>query len=59
MEVPGQRVDDIKAKEPKELFVIRGATHMDGYDKPQPVTPAVAKLTAFFSLHLSPARGSR
>jgi uncharacterized protein len=48
-----------KAKAPKELFVITGATHMDMYDKPQFVTPAVAKLTAFFSQHLSPAGGSR
>jgi fermentation-respiration switch protein FrsA (DUF1100 family) len=42
-----------KAKEPKELFVVDGATHIDLYDKPQFVTPAVAKLTAFFSQHLS------
>jgi fermentation-respiration switch protein FrsA (DUF1100 family) len=37
-----------KAKEPRELFVIPGATHIDLYDKPQFVTPAVAKLTEFF-----------
>jgi uncharacterized protein len=42
-----------KAKEPKELFVVDGATHIDLYDKPQFVTPAVAKLTGFFSQHLS------
>jgi uncharacterized protein len=42
-----------KAKEPKELFVVDGATHIDLYDKSQFVTPAVAKLTAFFSQHLS------
>lgn len=37
-----------KAKEPKELHVIEGATHIDMYDRPQFVTPAVAKLAAFF-----------
>jgi len=37
-----------KAKEPKELHIIEGATHMDMYDRPQFVTPAVAKLAAFF-----------
>ena len=37
-----------KAREPKELFVVEGATHMDMYDKPQFVTPAVAKLADFF-----------
>lgn len=47
-----------KAKEPKELFVVDGATHIDLYDRPQFVTPAVAKLTAFFSRHLSPVGAS-
>jgi hypothetical protein len=42
-----------KAKEPKELPVVGGATHIDLCDKPPFVTPAVAKLTAFFSQHLS------
>jgi fermentation-respiration switch protein FrsA (DUF1100 family) len=37
-----------KANDPKELFVIPGATHIDLYDKPQFVTPAVAKLADFF-----------
>jgi fermentation-respiration switch protein FrsA (DUF1100 family) len=41
-----------KAKEPKELHLIEGASHMDLYDRPQFVTPAVAKLTAFFGSHL-------
>jgi fermentation-respiration switch protein FrsA (DUF1100 family) len=48
-----------KAKEPKELFVVDGATHIDLYDRPQFVTPAVAKLTAFFSRHLSNVGGSK
>jgi fermentation-respiration switch protein FrsA (DUF1100 family) len=37
-----------KAKEPKELHIIEGASHMDMYDRPQFVAPAVAKLAAFF-----------
>jgi fermentation-respiration switch protein FrsA (DUF1100 family) len=37
-----------KAREPKELHIIDGATHMDLYDRPRFVTPAVAKLAAFF-----------
>lgn len=41
-----------KAKEPRELFVVDGATHIDLYDRPQYVTPAVTKLAAFFSQHL-------
>lgn len=44
-----------KAKEPKELFVVNGATHMDMYDKPQFVGPAVEKLNAFFNQHLASA----
>jgi fermentation-respiration switch protein FrsA (DUF1100 family) len=47
-----------KAKEPKELHVIEGATHIDLYDRPQFVTPAVAKLTDFFGRHLADARES-
>jgi len=37
-----------KAKDPKELFIVQGATHIDMYDKPQFVAPAVDKLQAFF-----------
>jgi hypothetical protein len=48
-----------KAKEPKELHVIEGATHIDLYDRPQFVTPAVGKLTDFFGRHLADARGSK
>ena len=48
-----------KAREPKELHVIEGATHIDLYDRPQFVTPAVGKLTDFFGRHLADARGSR
>lgn len=42
-----------KAKEPKELHVIEGATHIDLYDRPQFVTPAVSKLADFFGRHLA------
>jgi fermentation-respiration switch protein FrsA (DUF1100 family) len=48
-----------KAKEPKELHVIEGATHIDLYDRPQFVSPAVAKLTDFFGRHLADARGTK
>jgi fermentation-respiration switch protein FrsA (DUF1100 family) len=36
-----------KAKEPKELFPIKGATHIDLYDKEEYVGPAVEKLDSF------------
>ncbi|MFJ8493467.1 alpha/beta hydrolase [Streptomyces sp. NPDC094038] len=42
-----------RAAEPKELFVIAGATHIDLYDQDEYVTPAVAKLTGFFGRHLA------
>jgi hypothetical protein len=42
-----------QAKEPKEVFVVKGATHIDMYDRPQFVTPAVAKLKDFFDKALS------
>lgn len=41
-----------RAAEPKELFVIDGATHVDLYDKDEYVTPAVARLAAFFGEHM-------
>ena len=47
-----------KAREPKELHVIEGATHIDLYDRPQFVTPAVTRLAAFFGRHLTDAGGS-
>ncbi|GAA2522675.1 alpha/beta hydrolase [Winogradskya humida] len=37
------------AAEPKELFVIDGATHISLYDKDEHVTQAVAKLVPFFA----------
>lgn len=42
-----------KAKTPKELFTISGATHVDMYDKPQYVEPAVEKLNEFFNRYLN------
>jgi len=47
-----------KAKDPKELFVVEGATHIDLYDRHQFVTPAVAKLKEFFGRYLV-AEGAR
>lgn len=37
-----------KAQEPKELFLVPGASHFDLYDKGQYVTPAIEKLAEFF-----------
>lgn len=41
-----------KAKEPKALFEVIGASHIDLYDKPEYVLQAVTKLTQFFSKNL-------
>ncbi|MFK0106638.1 alpha/beta hydrolase [Streptomyces sp. NPDC091217] len=41
-----------QAAEPKELFWVEGASHIDLYDKDEFVTPAVAKLAEFFGKHL-------
>jgi fermentation-respiration switch protein FrsA (DUF1100 family) len=59
--VAGSRADTLfwsrevyeKAREPKELRVVEGATHIDMYDRPQFVAPAVGKLAEFFGRHLS------
>ena len=40
------------AREPKELYSIPGASHVDLYDKPEFVQPVVQKLTDFFGQHL-------
>jgi len=42
-----------KAKQPKELHVVDGATHIDMYDRRQFVKPGVEKLTPFFGRHLA------
>jgi hypothetical protein len=41
-----------KLKGSKELFIVSGATHMDLYDRPQYVNPAVDKLTSFLKRYL-------
>jgi fermentation-respiration switch protein FrsA (DUF1100 family) len=41
-----------RAREPKELFVIDGASHIDLYDKPEYVPQAVNKLADFFGKNL-------
>jgi uncharacterized protein len=41
-----------KAKEPKELFTVPGATHIDLYYKPEYVSQIVEKLTRFFDGNL-------
>jgi fermentation-respiration switch protein FrsA (DUF1100 family) len=41
-----------EAKEPKELFLIEGATHISLYDKKEHVDPAVEKLNSFFNQYL-------
>ena len=40
------------AKEPKELYIIPNASHIDLYDKPEYVGPAVDKLTEFYNQYL-------
>ena len=42
-----------KAQAPKELFIIDGASHVDLYDKPEYVDPAVAKMSSFFHENLA------
>lgn len=41
-----------KAKEPKELHIIPGATHIDLYYKPEYVPQVAEKLTQFFTKNL-------
>ncbi|PTB65740.1 alpha/beta-hydrolase [Trichoderma citrinoviride] len=41
-----------RAKEPKELFWVEGATHVGLYDKHEYVTPAVSRLIAYYQKHL-------
>lgn len=47
-----------KAKAPKELFLIEGATHIALYDKPEYVDPAVEKLSSFYNQYLQSGRQS-
>lgn len=41
-----------KAKDPKELFVVPGASHVDLYDKPEYLKVTQKKLTDFFNKYL-------
>jgi uncharacterized protein len=45
-----------KASEPKELFVVPGATHVDLYDRPQHMAKSIEKLATFFDQHLAWSR---
>lgn len=45
----------IAAREPKEVFWIEDASHVDLYDKDEFVTPAISKLTEYFSANLRSA----
>jgi fermentation-respiration switch protein FrsA (DUF1100 family) len=41
-----------KAVEPKELFVVPGASHVDLYDKPEALAVSIPKLDGFFNKNL-------
>ncbi|MGL4207966.1 MAG: alpha/beta hydrolase [Candidatus Adiutrix sp.] len=41
-----------KASEPKELFVVPGASHVDLYDRPEYMAQSLAKLDGFFKQYL-------
>jgi hypothetical protein len=41
------------------LHIVTGASHIDMYDRPQFVTPAAAKLGAFFESYLAQRGGSK
>ena len=41
-----------RAKDPKEIYTIEGATHVDLYDKPEFVNQAAAKLVEFFDKNI-------
>jgi len=47
-----------RAREPKELFWIDGASHVDLYDKSEFVPSVVSKVADFFAVNLTPARRS-
>jgi fermentation-respiration switch protein FrsA (DUF1100 family) len=44
-----------RARGPKDLHWIDGATHVALYDKEEYATPAIAKLTEFFTANLAAA----
>jgi fermentation-respiration switch protein FrsA (DUF1100 family) len=51
----GQRLFELSSVAEKDLFVIEGAGHYDMYYKPEYVIPAIERLAAFYSKHLSAA----
>ncbi|MFF0416281.1 alpha/beta hydrolase [Kitasatospora sp. NPDC004745] len=42
---------------PKEIHWIKGASHVDLYDKPEYIDPAIEKLTTYFTHHLASVTG--
>lgn len=42
-----------RAREPKELMVVPGASHFDLYDRAEHVQPAVERMVGFFAEHLA------
>lgn len=42
-----------KAVEPRELFVVAGASHVDLYDRPQYLSVSIPKLDSFFKQYLN------
>lgn len=59
--ITGSRADTLyfsqtaieRANEPKELYTVEGASHIDLYDVPQYVNQAVDKLTAYYKQYLN------
>ncbi|MBC6493051.1 alpha/beta hydrolase [Flavihumibacter stibioxidans] len=49
-----------RASEPKELFVVPGAAHVDLYDQPEYLKHSLRKLNEFFNQYLNetPARNN-
>lgn len=48
-----------RCKDPRGLYIVNGASHIEMYDRPPFVTPAVAKLAAFFGRHLGQGGSSK
>ncbi len=47
-----QELNEKAASKEKELFIVKGATHMDLYDVPKYVNQVVGKMTTFFGKNL-------
>ncbi|VVT09898.1 alpha/beta hydrolase [Rhizobium sp. EC-SD404] len=48
----GQRLIELSPADDKDFFVVDGAGHYDMYYKPEYVTPAIDRLTPFYTKHL-------